>query len=196
MVVNYTIKFQESKLPATIQASDDRCLICTRTFDKKEDDDIVKHRLEMGTYVTKKEASEDLQNLSIYTIVDLEEEIRGGDNYTVEQITADVLSFISLKENWDGFGAYPLEKVVAVNALSVINPLGTEIAGNISDVYPNSHGTVSCEWESESSFLSLEIGNSTFSYYKEYKGKTLYYDNLLLNDKNILTLKNNLQSFV
>lgn len=79
--VGSTIRFQESKLPFTIQASDDRYLICTRSFNKKEDDDIVKQGLEMGTYVTKKEALEDLQNLSIYTIVDLEEEIRGADNY-------------------------------------------------------------------------------------------------------------------
>lgn len=79
--VNSTIKFQEENLPYIIQAVSQRYLICTRPFDKKEDNDIVKHELEMGTYCTKKEALEDLQNLLIYTIVDLEEQIRGADNY-------------------------------------------------------------------------------------------------------------------
>lgn len=114
----------------------------------------------------------------------------------IEKITGEILSFISLKENWDGFGAYPLERDGAVNALSLVNSLGSDIVGNISDLYPNSHGTISFEWEGNASFLSLEIGNSSFSYYKESNSGTLYYDNLELNGENISALKNNLQIFI
>lgn len=79
--VNSTIKFQEDNLPYTIQAVSERYLICTRPFDKTEDDDILDYKVEMSAYCTKKEAYEDLKNSCMYTIVDLEEEIRGSDNY-------------------------------------------------------------------------------------------------------------------
>lgn len=110
----------------------------------------------------------------------------------IEKLNKEILSFISLKNNWDGFGAYPLEISGATNALSILSLLGDKVASSIEDIFPNPHGTVTFEWDTLKGFSSLEIGINSFSYYIEINGESEYYDYMDLNSENVNLLKSNI----
>jgi len=79
-----------------------------------------------------------------------------------KDLTERILSFKSLQESWDGFGAIPLEIRSATNAINFINFLSqSNTLINPTDVFPNPHGTISMIWENlHKERLSLEIFNN------------------------------------
>ena len=103
---------------------------------------------------------------------------------TKKELIRDIVSFRSLQENWDGFGALPLEVESAAHAIELIDLLGSDAYGHIDEIFPNPHGTLSILWINNSGEkLSLEIGNSSFSYYVEFISKdTEYFNNKVAND--------------
>ena len=108
-----------------------------------------------------------------------------------------ILSFKSLQESWDGFGAIPLEIKSASNAISFLNFLSeNNNFVNPTDVFPNPHGTVSLIWENScDERLSLEIGNSSLSYYSLFNGsKPEFFNNVELIDANIDTISRTINS--
>lgn len=119
-----------------------------------------------------------------------------GKNFTKKEIIEKVLSFKSLEDSWDGYGAIPLEIQASSNALSLIDSIGDELSCKLYDIYPNPHGTITLEWENiDNECLVLEIGNKTFSYYLELNSvETLYRSKLLLTNENIKLLKNHIKS--
>lgn len=106
-------------------------------------------------------------------------------NYTKLEIIKDILAFKTLCNNWDGYGAYPLEIDSASNAISLIDKIGEEIFCRVNDYFPNPNGTISFIWTNDDDeVISLEIGNQLMSYYVELNSKkVLYYNNIEINDK-------------
>lgn len=108
-----------------------------------------------------------------------------------------ILSFKSLQESWDGFGAMPLEIKSATNAINFLNILSeSQDFNNPTNIFPNPHGTVSLIWENlYSERISLEIGNSSLSYYSLYnRSNPEFFNNVELIDTNIETIARKINS--
>jgi hypothetical protein len=79
----------------------------------------------------------------------------------------------SLPNNWDGYGALPVFDDCISNAIRVISDV--HISGkDITEVYANTNGTVSIEWEHNDNLISVEIGKDSFAYYVDQDGHTYY----------------------
>ncbi len=114
-----------------------------------------------------------------------------------KDLTEKILSFKSLQESWDGYGAIPLEIKSATNAIDFINFLSKNNTFiNPTDVFPNPHGTISFIWENlYDERLSLEIGNNSLSYYSLFNGsKPEFFNDVELIDTNIDTISRTINS--
>lgn len=112
-------------------------------------------------------------------------------------LTEKILSFKSLQESWDGYGAIPLEIKSATNAIDFINFLSEKnIFVDPTDVFPNPHGTISFIWENlYDERLSLEIGNNSLSYYSLFNGsKPEFFNDVELIDNNIENISRKINS--
>jgi len=97
-------------------------------------------------------------------------------------LVKNILSYKSLTESWDGYGAIPLEIDSATNSIQLLDLIGENIFCTVSDFYPNPNGTITFEWEnSENEIVSLEVGNNTFSYFVEMASL----DIMFFNNKSI-----------
>ena len=97
-------------------------------------------------------------------------------------IIKEIVAYKSLKNSWDGFGAYPLEVESAVNAISLIDLVGDDLFCTVNEFFPNPNGTISFVWSNNSDeTISLEVGNHTISYFVELSSK----DPVFFNDKKI-----------
>lgn len=99
-----------------------------------------------------------------------------------------ILSFKSLQESWDGYGALPLEVKSATNAIEFLETLGLKHTFfTPTDIFPNPTGTVSLIWENnEDERLSLEIGNNAYSYYTKFNViGTEFFNDIEINESNI-----------
>lgn len=117
-------------------------------------------------------------------------------NFTKKEVLRGILSFKSLNNSWDGYGALPLEIDGASNAISVLNSIDEKLIGKIEDYYPNSHGTISFEWlNGLKEKLFLEIGNEYFSFFVKYNGvEPLFFNELEFNNENIQMLSKYIKS--
>jgi hypothetical protein len=113
-----------------------------------------------------------------------------------DEFIEEILSFQSLKENWDGYGAVPLEVKSASNALKILDKIGTSNIAKVNEIYPNTHGTLTIEFENKNTEkLHLEIGNDSFAYFVELNGVDVsFYNNLSFSNENIKELIGNIQS--
>lgn len=97
---------------------------------------------------------------------------------TKQSLLLEILSFKSLNENWDGYGAYPLEVESATKSILLMEKIGENVFCSVDNFYPNPNGTISFEWENnEGELISLEVGNETFSYYVEMASMEVKYFN-------------------
>ncbi len=105
--------------------------------------------------------------------------------FTKYEVISEILSFKSLNNNWDGYGAYPLEVKSASNAILFLDLIGNDRISKIEDIFPNPHGTISFVWSNEiEETISLEIGNKTMSYYVDFANqKPLFFNKLEINAK-------------
>jgi hypothetical protein len=103
-----------------------------------------------------------------------------------------IIAFKSLNENWDGYGAYPLEVKSASSAIQFILFLNDRIIEKINDVYPTPNGTVSLVWENEvNEKVALEIGNNTLSYYVKLNSqKPIFFNAIEINAKEANKISN------
>jgi hypothetical protein len=104
------------------------------------------------------------------------------------QSVESILSFKSLEESWDGYGAYPLEVKSASNAIRFLEILDLNSKFyNPTDIFPNPNGTVSLVWENEEDErISLEIGNDAMSYYTKFNTvETEFFNDVEVNEANI-----------
>jgi hypothetical protein len=91
-----------------------------------------------------------------------------ADTRTVksEQIDRSVLymqinEISEFQKNWDGYGALSVSKECVDNALSIIASIPDFVPS--PDVFPNSNGTITFEWETKSGTVSIEVGDSSYS---------------------------------
>lgn len=112
-------------------------------------------------------------------------------------LTERILSFKSLQESWDGYGAIPLEIKSACNAIDFINFLSEKnVYIDPTDIFPNPHGTISFIWENlYDERLSLEVGNNSLSYYSLFNGsKPEFFNDVELIDNNIENISRKINS--
>ena len=112
------------------------------------------------------------------------------------EVIMDILSFKSLSENWDGFGAIPVEVKSATNAIKLMDYIGEEVFCNVTNYYPNPNGTITFEWENDQhEILSVEVGNETFTYFIDMaKTETQFYNNLPLEPTHTQQLSKHIQT--
>jgi hypothetical protein len=117
-------------------------------------------------------------------------------NFSKREVITNILSFKSLKNNWDGYNAIPLEIESASNAIFLINELEEKNICKVDDFYPNTHGTITFEWVNESGEkLFVEVGNDKFSYFVKYNNlKPQFFNDLELNNENIKKLSTFIKS--
>jgi hypothetical protein len=108
----------------------------------------------------------------------------------------NILSYKSLTESWDGYGAIPLEIDSATNSIQLLDLIGENIFCTVSDFYPNPNGTITFEWEnSENEIVSLEVGNNTFSYFVEMASlDIMFFNNKSINAKEAKKLSEFIQA--
>ncbi len=84
--------FIYEKLSMTVNEVKDNYAICSRPLHRWYDAELLKHKVEMGGYISFTEAFEDLKNSLVYTIVDFVNKIRGPHNswgYGIEKETLE-----------------------------------------------------------------------------------------------------------
>lgn len=103
--------------------------------------------------------------------------------YCKRELVKEIISFKSLKQNWDGFEALPLEVESAANAIELIDLFDDEINSHIDQIYPNPHGTISLTWNNDSNeVVFIEVGNNSMSYYVQLSGKeTQFFNNIAID---------------
>ena len=109
--------------------------------------------------------------------------ISGKQTYSKYKLISEILSFIALKNNWDGFGAIPLEIYSATNVIVLMDLIGEEKFCTLNEMFPNPNGTISLTWNNKSDeTISMEIGNETLSYYVALSSKkTLFFNDIKIN---------------
>jgi hypothetical protein len=117
-------------------------------------------------------------------------------NISKTSLLKNILSFKSLTESWDGFGAIPLEIESATNSIQLLDLIGEDIFCTLNNFYPNPNGTISFEWENlENEIISLEVGNKTFSYFVEMSSKdVMFFNNRSINAKDAEKLSEFIQA--
>ena len=98
----------------------------------------------------------------------------GADTRTVksEQIDrsalyAQINEISEFQKNWDGYDALPVSKECVDNALSIISSIPDFVPS--PDIFPNSNGTITLEWEAKSGTVSIEVGDSSYSSFVDSK---------------------------
>tara|TARA_R110002167_G_scaffold121052_2_gene299299 strand:- start:3620 stop:4225 length:606 start_codon:yes stop_codon:yes gene_type:complete len=109
---------------------------------------------------------------------------------TKHELIKTLLSFKSLVNNWDGYGAVPLELDSATNAITIISLVDDFIISKINDIYPNPNGTVSIIWKNQNNdIISLEIGNNYMSYFVKSSGEEpRFFDNIQIDSSSVKKL--------
>ncbi|PWB23889.1 hypothetical protein [Flavobacterium sp. HTF] len=118
-------------------------------------------------------------------------------NKKKKEIIESILSFKSLQESWDGYGAFPLQVKSAVNAIDFLEVL--DLSSEFyppTDIFPNPSGTASLIWENDDEErISLEIGNNAMSYYTKFNGSDVgFFDNVEINEFNIGNITRKIQA--
>jgi len=78
--VGQQVFFTNEKLPMTVMATSDRYAVVSRKLHRREDADLLHHKVKMDAYSSFTEAFENCKDLPVYSILDFEENIKGPDN--------------------------------------------------------------------------------------------------------------------
>ena len=107
-----------------------------------------------------------------------------------------LMSFRSLVQSWDGYGAIPTGARCAANAAKVISGLSNQAIDEMDDFYPNANGSVSFKWANVlGEKLSLSVGSDSFSYYCRRNGMDVeLFDDVPVNELAIRKLNEDVQS--
>jgi hypothetical protein len=90
-----------------------------------------------------------------------------------ENLKREIKELSSLPNNWDGYGALPVFDDCIANAIRVLSDEHIP-SKDITEVYANTNGTVSIEWEHNDNLISVEFGKDSFAYYVDQDGHTYY----------------------
>lgn len=109
-----------------------------------------------------------------------------------EELIKKIIELTNLKENWDGYGALPLDTNIASKLIYISSSFPSDFFDN-ADIYPNPHATLSIEWENENNKLSLELGIDTMSYYAKDDTSVSFYDKRKYNLNSYVKLRKKLE---
>jgi len=80
-----------------------------------------------------------------------------------ERVIEKINGFANLKENWDGYGAITIKKKTIQNAIQFIKRI--ELPNRLPDIYPETNGTITFDWENANQLFSIELGKTRYSYF-------------------------------
>lgn len=80
------IFFVGEKLPYNIMAISERFAVVSRKACKKEDNNLLKHEVKMGSFLNIDEAFEYYKNHPIYSLVNFEKKIKGSSIYFMKDV--------------------------------------------------------------------------------------------------------------
>lgn len=109
-----------------------------------------------------------------------------------EELIKKIIELTNLKENWDGYGALPLDTNIATKLIYISSSFPSDFFDN-ADIYPNPHATLSIEWENKNNKLSLELGIDTMSYYAKDDSSVSFYDKRKYNLDSYIKLRKKLE---
>jgi len=94
--------------------------------------------------------------------------------FEMNEARAEIQRLAILEENWDGYGAIPIQKPTMRNAVAAVDQV-LMFAPAPSDIAPNPNGTVSLEWQSDFGTAQLEIGETRCSFFMDRRGGTSFF---------------------
>jgi len=96
----------------------------------------------------------------------LQQQRSGGllvNTFAIEEARNDIQQLAQLTQNWDGFGAIPIQEGTRNNAIAAVSSLLLWTPS--PEISPNPNGTISLEWETDSGIAQLEVGQSKYSFF-------------------------------
>jgi hypothetical protein len=96
------------------------------------------------------------------------------DVFDLEEAKRDITELGALGENWDGYGAIPIQGRTRRNAIAAADQI-LLWAPFPSDIAPNPNGTISLEWGTEFGTAQLEIGLTRCSFYMDRRGGASFF---------------------
>lgn len=78
--IGYNVFFDGEKLPYKVMALNDKFIVCTRSLNRRQDADLLHHKVDMQAYMSFTAAYNDLKDEPIYTIIDIENHVRSSHN--------------------------------------------------------------------------------------------------------------------
>ncbi len=94
-----------------------------------------------------------------------------------KKVEAEIISYLNLKEGWDGYAATPPDPVTITEAIKFLNLLDLKLLPPIPQL--SSNGCVGLYWETDTLFIDIEFGgNGEYSFY----AKSVEDGELLMDD--------------
>lgn len=84
-----------------------------------------------------------------------------GEVFDKSPAFEQLMEIAKLHADWDGYGAEEICKECIDNAKSIISALPANVPP--PDIFPNTNGTITLEWEADAGIFSIEIGKESFS---------------------------------
>lgn len=107
------------------------------------------------------------------------------------EIIDDIIDYLNLNVNWDGFDDYPPSIDCILKTIRLVGLMEMVVTNKMTDYSPNPHGTVSLEFNNN---IFVEIGDELFTWYKTENGViTIKRDSFQMNEDNINELFNKIK---
>ena len=101
-----------------------------------------------------------------------------------ENLKVEVMALAKLEDNWDEEGAQRVSTTAIKNVLNLLDYHSVRI-DLIVDIYANTNGTVSVEWENDNhEYAGVQIGRKQMSYYVTRHQGSDYCNLEYINEKN------------
>lgn len=89
------------------------------------------------------------------------------------RLCQQVQQFLVLPDNWDGYGAVAPSPAAGGNVIDLLNRLPGEWVLRLppDGLTPSPYGTIVLEWAREQDYLSVEVGDTAWSFTAEMAGR-------------------------
>lgn len=108
------------------------------------------------------------------------------DNYAVSiyghqvsLLRKQVKQFLTLTDNWDGYGAVAPSQEAINNVVNLMSRLPDEwvLCLHQDDLTPSPYGTISLEWAKGDDYVSVEVGDALWAFTAEIAGSVMSHPN-------------------
>ncbi|MBR2507659.1 MAG: hypothetical protein IKB70_12395 [Bacilli bacterium] len=91
----------------------------------------------------------------------------------------ELSEFVCLPQNWDGYGAIPLELAAYENANHFLDQIDRGILKYLSQesLQPTPYGTVIMDFQKGHDLVSVEIGNDKIGFFTKFKNHKNFFSN-------------------